>query len=318
MATDPDAALEKIAELQPLRSHSGRRSLLYRAMRALAEHDPDRALEIARAQDDPAVRKSAMEGVLAKLSESNPERAVQEMTSNGGSPRNAYANLANEDPSRAASLAKKLRDWNSLTQVLTGWADTDPAAALEWVRQHPDSENVEALFRVVVPRLAQTDPAQAMEHIAEISNQSLRTRMLVDAVPRWFMNDADSAVAFLDANLRGRQRISAIAGLVRTIHEKRPAYTPQELQQMRPLVDELPQPRYNDDAAHFAQAWAATDPKGAAEWSLAQPSATQHEATDSVISVWSQSDPAEAHGCKNTSQSCKTICNAGSHDWRRS
>jgi hypothetical protein len=118
-------------------------------LQALAETDPDRALELMRAEaegkDESWQRwiDSIEAGRIIKLADENIELALEE----------AMANLS--DNYRSIALNK----------IVEPWARKDPSAAWLWLERIVDDESPESseLKRAIIERFAELDPAGAWE-----------------------------------------------------------------------------------------------------------------------------------------------------------
>ena len=75
------------------------------------------------------------------------------------------------DPLAALAAAQTAREFNSINligDILRGWGDKDPAAALTWLRQSAGESIRGFALAQVLPKLARTDPQGAMAALAEM------------------------------------------------------------------------------------------------------------------------------------------------------
>ncbi|HEX9048633.1 MAG TPA: hypothetical protein VF988_16515, partial [Verrucomicrobiae bacterium] len=80
---------------------------------------------------------------------------------------NLLIHLVEQNPAAAAQLAQAMEagaDRNEMLRVVAqSWAAKDAAAALAWAAQLPDAEEQRAILSTIALRLAQSNPAQAVD-----------------------------------------------------------------------------------------------------------------------------------------------------------
>jgi RNA polymerase sigma factor (sigma-70 family) len=81
-------------------------------------------------------------------------------------------------------------------QAALAWAQIDLAAALAWARNEPDAANWNGLFAAILTKLAETDPAEAVE-LAWLMDGGEGRRILEELVVAWGRKDPRAAWAAL-------------------------------------------------------------------------------------------------------------------------
>jgi RNA polymerase sigma factor (sigma-70 family) len=105
-------------------------------------------------------------------------------------------------------------------EVMRGWGDRDPAAALTWIRQSA-TEAVRGLaLPWVIPRLARTDPQSAMAALAEMPSGLQKQWMLFSVVQQWAVQDPATA-ASCATNLSSPAQRSKLIATVAEIWAKK-------------------------------------------------------------------------------------------------
>ena len=153
--------------------------LLDSAFYQWARHDPDRAFSQLSSITDPAVRESALKGLVEGRSDF--------------------------DPQSFADFAQKLPAGDDRTQALSislqRWADKDPQAALQWInRADPDPDldpGVAAL--ATSSTLVAARPEIALELTDSICDSTKRTLTKSRVFFEWALRDRDAARRYAES-----------------------------------------------------------------------------------------------------------------------
>lgn len=233
LAADFDAAAAYVRALPP--SPEATEALLT-VLEFRLHRDPWGALELAREWATPADAAACFSEIFSTLGRINAQRAAEAWT--GQSPGAGRT--------------------NGLRALLDAWSARDWQAAWKWV-QSPvlaDPTEREAAIAVVVRRLAQSDPLQAVT-LAERS---------------------------LSGDALGQALAPAIRGLETS-----------DLARAAQLIARLPAGAQQQGlAVESASRWAASDPAGALQWSLGLPEPARAAAMVGTLNVWAADNPAGA------------------------
>lgn len=218
-----------------------------------------------------------------------------------------FMQMSKDNPSNAATLVDEVTDpvarESAITNVAEEWVKDDPAAALAWVQNLPDSEKVrnDALAQMI-PIMAAEDPAAAA---ALLQNSSIpaASQPVEPIMNSWAAYEPQAALAWagnlpdgdtknnaLDAalatmsasnltgawnyaaNLTANDPASPVMGdLVSTLAKSNPS-------QAAAMLGQLPTDAAQLDATgNVATAWAPLDPQGFAKWVNSLPPGPQHD-----------------------------------------
>lgn len=141
-----------------------------------AQHQPEQALAALRHATDPAIRASALQGVLEGWTAADPRRLAE------------YAQQlpAGEDRNRA------------LGTVLPRWVEKDPTGATEWLnRLDPSPELDDGLAAVAtLPALLAKQPLAAFDWADSISDPVKRRMTKHDVFYDWAQRDLGAAAQY--------------------------------------------------------------------------------------------------------------------------
>ncbi|MGH8046189.1 MAG: hypothetical protein ACREKL_02995, partial [Chthoniobacterales bacterium] len=192
----------------------------------LGKSDPKKALQWAQGLKDPAERSAAVEEVMWSMSDSDPAAAAAqvkqlnnpELLENiGGS---IAESLADKDPKQAIDWAEAIpagaAQDEAVTGALSGWAKSDPKAALAYFKsKYPKNfDAAEGIFE----QWATNTPQDAAAQAKQITDPALQEHAVVGVVNGWLnFDDTQAAEQWVDQLPAGHQRDIASATLVDAI-----------------------------------------------------------------------------------------------------
>lgn len=210
--------------------------------------------------EDPIERSRAMLAYLDQLDPSELKDAVDHFRSLGITDNRfgEYSMLltawAKADPTSALAYAKEnTRGGFATDTILSAWAGNDPDAALAWAKaNHNPDEGENPYLAGIIRGLASADPLKATELLTSMGFSEQRGEALAAILPHILSQGADAA----------REWISNIAD-----------------------------DRLRDGAmSRVADQLAAKDPKGTADWLLANPGQATQSRMDDVLAAWTEKD----------------------------
>ncbi|MDQ8195362.1 hypothetical protein QEH59_13070 [Coraliomargarita sp. SDUM461004] len=202
VATNPQG-MQAYIEAQPLDKQRSLYSLLYSAW---AQEAPMAAYASALQVTDQRTQQNAMQSVAQAIAEDDPQRAIeiaQEMSAIGHRAdwvmRNIYQRWANQDPAAARASALSLEDGPEKVQALSGalqnWIQEDPIAALDWLDSQPMDSTIYNSRKQVFSNLlnrdfdtakafiaSKTDPLERREVLRHVSLNNLGWRKSYDEI----------------------------------------------------------------------------------------------------------------------------------------
>lgn len=289
---DPDAAVAYALE-QP--AGRGRMQLLQSAGMAFGRSDPAGALTWVQNLQPPSPELFA--GVLMGYAEREPIAALEQVLAM--EPSNyrtraigptAYA-ASQKDPEGALNTVLAadagLVTQQATSNLLQGWARSDPSAVRRWLRSNASRVPASA-FTELSQQLAFSDPDSAAELLGVVPE--VAQGPWLSAVARGYARqDPDAALAWLDSQ-RGRPGYTqANRQLIQSLAESDPRRAAQ-------MVTAIEDPRQRGRATQgIAAAWGQSDPVAALGWVAQIPEAENRAgAVNSIVSMWSQQAPAQA------------------------
>ncbi len=247
-SNDPNRAIDVAATLETeLERSQGLRWVITSALStpgARSESVAQHVLSI----EDPELRQAAVDTVFETWSGREPRAALDWAFANAagvqiGTLENVAQNLAQRNPALAVSYTARVPNearerW--VRGVALGYAQTDPAAALDWIAQFRGEPAYDAGVAMIVPALAQRDPSRAAGLIGSLTSAPLYEGAVVSVAHSWAAREPARAAQWTLDLEPGRARDSALTAV--------------------------------------AQAWASTDPANARSWALRLPTGTARDA----------------------------------------
>lgn len=164
---------------------------------------------------------------------------------------------AKQDPYAALDYASENTGTPFARQtILTSWATTDPMAAMEWAKSNHEGEEANPWMVGVIRGVAAANPALATELLTQMPYSRERGQALSAMQGHILKQGAEAARAWAMAIPDERLRAGA--------------------------------------TARIAESLARTDPKGTADWLLANPGEGSTRAIASVMASLAQSNPQQA------------------------
>lgn len=208
-------------------------------------------------------RGRAMLSFIDQLGPDDMEEAVAHFRSLGitDSRFGEYAMLltawAEMDPMAALSYATANTGGSfATTTILTAWAGRDPEAAVAWAAQNHTGDGANPHMPGIIQGIAASDPLRATQLLTEMPFSRERGAALAAMLPHLIRQGPDAARIW-------------VAG----------------------LEDE----RLRDGAmVRLAEQLASVDPKGTAEWLVANPGAAADQRLNNVFDAWARQDQAGA------------------------
>lgn len=224
----------------------------------------DRQATLARLEsivrgEDALERNRAMLALIDRLSPDEFEDAVAHFRSLGLTEQRfgEYAMLlsawAKVDPTAALAYAQEnTRGGFASNTILTAWAGTDPDAAIRWAEANHTGDGPNPHMAGIIRGIAATDPVRATE--------------LMTAMPR--------------SNERG-QALDAML----------PHLLAKGVDETRDWISNLTDDSLRNGAMiRAAERLAEKDPRGTADWLLANPGEATQRRLDDVLSTWARTD----------------------------
>ncbi|MEO5715137.1 MAG: hypothetical protein ABIT37_16785 [Luteolibacter sp.] len=161
---------------------------------AWARKDAEKALAWSDRLDDAADRRRVRSTVCIAVAESDPHLAVGLALRHGSEGDDSGGLLEN---------------------LSAQWADREPAAALDWVRTHPDGEWHDRLLARVAFVLSKSDPHAAACHVAkDMEPGTLQDEAVISILHQWIMKDPQAAASWAAAFPEGDLRSRAMSEIV--------------------------------------------------------------------------------------------------------
>ncbi|MEI7956966.1 MAG: hypothetical protein WCJ66_17520, partial [Verrucomicrobiota bacterium] len=161
------------------------------------------------------------------------------------------------DPTAALTYAQaNTRSGFAANTILSTWAATDPDAAIRWAQANHTSTDANPYFAGIIRTLGATDPARASALLTSMPRSNERGEALDAMLPHVLAQGTDAARAWISALTDDSLRNGS----------------------MMRAVDQMAQ----------------TDPKGTADWLLANPGEATKRSLDNVLAAWATSDKTAA------------------------
>jgi len=198
----------------------------------LGKKDPAKALAWAQSLTDPTEKSAAIEEVMWAMSDADPATAAQQvrqindpalLENIGG---NIAESLAAKNPAAAMQWAEAIpagaAQDEAVSGALTGWAKTDPKAALA-AFQAKFSKNTDAA-EGIFESWASTAPTDAVAQAVQVSDPALRESAVTGAVNGWLDNgnDPQAVEHWVDQLPAGKDRDVASSVIVDSLSADEP------------------------------------------------------------------------------------------------
>ena len=234
LASDPARVLPL---LQQLKDPTARESLVSSAGAAWAGRDPAAAWTWAEQLTDPDLRESFEASLASEWARLDADTAIPWLWKNKTS---AIGNLDSEN--------------------LRVWASASPETALEMIRNFPPDLSSNEVAGGLMAGIAETKPMETLSHLDLIKESDHRAYVISRSLARWSRSDITAASAYTDALPPGKDRQSAIKGILGAAFEQEP-----ESALTWAVTLENPE-RKNEEISRYFQKWQKTDPSAAHAW----------------------------------------------------
>ncbi len=261
--SDISTALEQAAAMTSVRDQL---DLLRGVFSEWAKNDPEGALSHAQSQFPAGSLQSELTGlVMNKWAYEHPREAWLW----------AQANL--EGP---------LKD-RALTDLVVGWARQSPADAAEWLLNSGLTSS--ALFTALPRTWAESDPAAALDWVRGLSAGRARDQAEIAVADSFAADDPQAAIAAFAPELEIGGNPDLVVALTNRWASSDPAATAE-------WVSGLPEGRARlEAAATLATVWAARDIKAAVSWSKTiGDGALLQQVTSHLATTWGAIEPHKA------------------------
>jgi hypothetical protein len=203
--------------------------------------------------------------------------------------------MSGNDPMDAAAQLKNIADVNQRNQamntVLGNWADSDPAAALQWAQKNTTGNAQSMALGQIVNNVANTDPLAALGIVQQMSDTTNHNSLIFQTINSWAQSDPAAALAWAGTNLSGTEQTTATNLALRQLINVNPDASAS-------YVTSLPDGgNRNNLINQVVTSMARTDTDGALAWISSTPNiddATRNSAMQNVMSNLDQVDPAAA------------------------
>lgn len=161
------------------------------------------------------------------------------------------------DPTAALAYAKaNTRSGFAATTILSTWAATDPDAAIRWAQANHTGTDANPYLVGIIRTLGATDPTRASELLTGMPRSNERGEALDAMLPHVLAQGPNAARAWISA-----------------------------------LTDDSLR---NGSMMRAADQLAQSDPKGTADWLLANPGEATKRSLDNVLAAWATTDKTAA------------------------
>lgn len=249
------------------------------------ENDMPRSLrDLAESMD-----LSQVEGTIAELEKVSPspaqQRALKALVGRWAQldPNNAFGYVADLD---APKLRHDAKLW-----VLRSWGGSDPAAALEYVKNNPDSSIGRYAESTIFAGLGDGDLSVAMNFLEGINGKDTPySGATYTAVREMFLKNDREVINWAEKLPAGDVRDRAIHGLV----DQWARYDPEAAKTW--LEKNAGGKNLAEAQVELGESWARVDPESALKWAqtIEGDSKTAARAQERIFNRWLQYDYADA------------------------
>jgi hypothetical protein len=185
----------------------------------------------------------------------------------------------------------------AMENVLFNWASNEPAAALDFLKAHPEiADLAPTLRRAALAGWAKSDPLGAVDASLALSKANNDPDQFANTVANWATVDLQSSSEWLlTSNPPGAERTAAAQELATIFAQQSPDAG-------KAWLEKLAAGTERDAAANaLASTWSRVSPSEAAKWALSQNSSTLTSDTLAIISHnFLMKDPAGFENWRTT------------------
>lgn len=213
--------------------------------------------------EDPLARSRALLDYLDGLDPAEMEEAIARFRSLGMTEQRfgEYAMMltawAKIDPTAALTYARENTDGRfSINTILSSWAMNDPGAAIAWAKANHSGDGANAYMVGIIRGIASSDPDFANSLMTEMPMSRERGEALSGLLPHYLAQGPDATKEWIASITDDSLRAGAVDRAATQMAEK--------------------------------------DPKGTADWLLANPGEGASRNMDNVIEAWMSKDATAA------------------------
>ena len=179
-------------------------------------------------------------------------------------------------------------------ELLIGWMEEDPDAAVAWVSSLADGDLHSQLMPVIVSAMAEENPAGALKLALALDGRH-RGQAVAAVFSAWAESDIEAAVGALELLASPADRVSAQVSLITILAQSDPAAAME-----RVSLIEAGAPGDSTEVRSILtgivlEFWSAQAPLEAAEFLISAPQGEGRSAgLRAVAAQWSEQDPSEA------------------------
>ncbi len=264
------ADVETLAlDLQKLRTGTRASAAITQFFKAWVEIDASAALRTALKFSDVVMRETALNALFANVAPAAAGKLTRE-----------YADASQD------TISSRSRS-NLLGDGIVKWSEADPAAAAQFLDQHPEAaigwQGVPVAGNRVASNWAMIDPVAAIDWARKQSD----TGVIQGAIGGWWEKDPGAAAVYAQQHLgtfEEQKLAEIVASRMATQDPKRAAA----------WVAQLPSDARVSAEMGVAFAWARRDPQAASEWATGLLPEERKHVLGPVAAQWSLSDPQAA------------------------
>ena len=199
----PETAARLLSRLPEGQARSMRGEI---AQRMAAEQSPEQAMEFIRRYEAEPDYPQLQAGVIGGIGRNDPERAklLADQLASGLPKDRALVQLAHYqaqyDPLRAMAWAAEIsapeNRQTAISGVVAVWGESDPTAAIDWVKRQPDGDDRDhAVLRLVNQMQQPTDDQISL--VRTMKNEELRSTAHLSQLMKIAHKDPDRARALM-------------------------------------------------------------------------------------------------------------------------
>jgi hypothetical protein len=293
-----DAALVDIlgalAEAETMTSKGDQLDFLRGVFSKWAQNDPEGALSHAQSQYPAGTLKSELTGLaMNKWGYDHPREAWlwAEANLEGPLKDRALTDLVvgwtRQSAADAASwlVSSGLTSSSLFTALPRTWAESDPIAALEWVRGLPPGPAKDQAQIAVADPFAADDPKEAIAAFSQEIDAGTNPDLVVALTNRWASTDPAAAAEWVSGLPEGQARMEAAATLA-TVWAARDIKA--AVKWSGTITDAA---LLQQVTSHLGTTWGALEPHKALDWLGTLPPNQAAEGTKGAFYSWAATDP---------------------------
>lgn len=261
-------------------SRSPGKNLWSNMLRQMALHEPQEALRIALAAENPMQRSNALSGVLSSIATTNPTLAMSHLEKIPGGEMRTQVIMeiaARLSETSVASAVDWLNDLDDTGMRRQAWAQVsqaivyrDPDGAAELLDRIP-KEARESWIGSVAAAYAQSDPNKAIQWIRKFQDEPNYPRIAQQVVMNAAGSNPELAMDIINRTTDGKQREQLLAAVMPMIAHMAPETAAR-------LYEDISDENLRvQTVGQIASGWARSDQAAARKWVTSLPSGTSRD-----------------------------------------